>query len=163
MIRIGLPRWYSGEHSACQCRRCGFDPGLGRFPGVGNGNLFQYTCLEDRMDEEPGRLQSVGLHRVRHDWPHARVIRIYVLFCIPVNSMWSFSLPYPCKGLYLSIFLILAPKWFIVILICVSVMTSGVDHLFTGLLSTHIFFGELSIQIFCLFFNCVVCLFIILL
>ena len=64
----------------------GLIPGLGRFPGVGNGNLFQYTCLENRMDEEPGRLQSVGLHRVRHDWPHARVIRIYLLFCIPVNS-----------------------------------------------------------------------------
>ena len=22
----GLPRWFSGKESACQCRRCGFDP-----------------------------------------------------------------------------------------------------------------------------------------
>ena len=25
-------------------------PGLRRFPGVGNGNLLQYSCLEDSMD-----------------------------------------------------------------------------------------------------------------
>ena len=25
-------------------------PGLGRSPGVGNGNLFQYSCLENSMD-----------------------------------------------------------------------------------------------------------------
>jgi len=25
-------------------------PGLGRFPGGGNGNPFQYSCLENRMD-----------------------------------------------------------------------------------------------------------------
>ena len=25
-------------------------PGLGRFPGGGNGNSFQYSCLENFMD-----------------------------------------------------------------------------------------------------------------
>jgi len=25
-------------------------PGLGRSPGGGNGNLLQYSCLENRMD-----------------------------------------------------------------------------------------------------------------
>ena len=28
----------------------GFIPGLGRFPGEGNGNLLQYSCLENSMD-----------------------------------------------------------------------------------------------------------------
>ena len=27
-------------------------PGLGRSPGVGSGNLFQYSCLENSMDRE---------------------------------------------------------------------------------------------------------------
>ena len=48
-----LPRWHSGQESACQCRRhkkCGFHPGLGRSPGEGNGNLLQYSCLENLMD-----------------------------------------------------------------------------------------------------------------
>ena len=28
----------------------GLIPGLGRFPGVGNGNPLQYSCLENSMD-----------------------------------------------------------------------------------------------------------------
>ena len=32
-------------------------PGSGRSPG-GNGNLLQYSCLENPMMEESGRLQS---------------------------------------------------------------------------------------------------------
>ena len=27
-----LPRWYSGEESVCQCRRCGFDPWIRKLP-----------------------------------------------------------------------------------------------------------------------------------
>ena len=45
----------------------GLIPGSGRSLGEGNGNLLQYTCLENPMAEEPGRLQSMGLQRVRHD------------------------------------------------------------------------------------------------
>ena len=29
--------------------------------GEGNGTPLQYSCLENSMDEEPGRLQSMGL------------------------------------------------------------------------------------------------------
>ena len=35
--------------------------------GEGNGTPLQYSCLENPMDEEPGRLQSMGLRRVGHD------------------------------------------------------------------------------------------------
>ena len=41
--------------------------GLGRSPGEGNGNPLQYSCLENPMGEEPGRLQSMGSQRVGHD------------------------------------------------------------------------------------------------
>ena len=42
--------------------------GLGRFPGEGNGNPLQYSCLESPMDGGAWcRLLSVGLQRVRHD------------------------------------------------------------------------------------------------
>ena len=34
----------------------GLIPGSGRFPGEGNGNPFQYSCLENSMTEEPDRL-----------------------------------------------------------------------------------------------------------
>ena len=35
------------EMPACQCRRCRFDPWLGRSPG---GTPLQYSCLETPMD-----------------------------------------------------------------------------------------------------------------
>ena len=31
-------------------RDVGLIPGLGRFPGIGNGNPLQYSCLENSMD-----------------------------------------------------------------------------------------------------------------
>ena len=39
----------------------GFIPGLGRSPGVGNGNLLQYSCLENPMDR--GAWQTI-VHNV---------------------------------------------------------------------------------------------------
>ena len=47
-------------------RVVGSIPGLGRSPGVGNGNLLQYFCLKIPWTEEPGKLQSMGSQRVRH-------------------------------------------------------------------------------------------------
>ena len=36
--------------SACNARDSGSLPGLGRFPGEGNGNPFKYACLENSKD-----------------------------------------------------------------------------------------------------------------
>ena len=41
-------RWLSGKESACQCRR--HSPWVGKIPGKGNGNPFQYSCLGNPMD-----------------------------------------------------------------------------------------------------------------
>ena len=38
----------------------GLIPQWGRSPGVGNGTLLQYSCLENTMREEPGGPQSMG-------------------------------------------------------------------------------------------------------
>ena len=43
-------------------------PGLGRYPGVGNGNPFQCSCLKIPWTEEPDGLQSMGSQTVGHDW-----------------------------------------------------------------------------------------------
>ena len=45
----------------------GFIPGLGRSPGVGNGNHFSILSWRIPWTEEPGGLQSIVLQRVRHD------------------------------------------------------------------------------------------------
>ena len=41
--------------------------GSGRSPVGGHDNPLQYSCLENPMKEEPGRLQFMGLQRFRHD------------------------------------------------------------------------------------------------
>ena len=59
-----------GTEPANQCRRHrrrGFHPWVGETPGGGNGNLFQYSCWKIPWPEEPGRLQSMGSQRVRHE------------------------------------------------------------------------------------------------
>ena len=38
----------------------GLIAGLGRSPGVGNGNPLQYSVWKIPGTEEPGRLQSMG-------------------------------------------------------------------------------------------------------
>ena len=46
----------------------GLSPGLGRSPGVGNGNPFQYSCLENPLDR--GAYQSI-VHRVTKKSEHS--------------------------------------------------------------------------------------------
>ena len=35
-----------------QCKRTGFDPGLGRSPRGGHGHPLQYSCLENRQGQK---------------------------------------------------------------------------------------------------------------
>ena len=41
-----------GKESACNYGDMGSIPGLGRFPGEGNGYLLQYSYLGNSMDRE---------------------------------------------------------------------------------------------------------------
>ena len=61
---MGFPGGSDGEESACNAGDLGLIPGSGRSPGAGNGNLFQYACLENPGTGEPGGLQSMGSQRV---------------------------------------------------------------------------------------------------
>ena len=45
-----------------------FDPWVRKIPGRGHGNPLQFLPRESPQTKEPGRLQSIGLQRVRHDW-----------------------------------------------------------------------------------------------
>ena len=59
-----FPGGSDGKESACNVGDLGLIPGLGRSPREWNGYLRQYSFLENSMDREPGRLQSMGLQRV---------------------------------------------------------------------------------------------------
>ena len=47
---LGFPGGSDGKESACNARDPGLIPGWGRSSGEGNGNLLQYSCLENSMD-----------------------------------------------------------------------------------------------------------------
>ena len=45
----------------------GFIPGLGRSPGVGNSDPFQYSCQENPMDRGAWQVQSIVSQRLELD------------------------------------------------------------------------------------------------
>ena len=48
--RSSFPCGSAGKESACNAGDLGLIPGLGRFPGEGNGCPLQYSGLENSMD-----------------------------------------------------------------------------------------------------------------
>ena len=46
----GFPGGSDGKEFTCNAGDPGSIPGLGRSPGEGNGNLLQYSCLENSTD-----------------------------------------------------------------------------------------------------------------
>ena len=57
-----LPRWSAVRNHARDAKDAGPIPGLGRSPGVGNGNPLQYSCLGNSMDRGAW-LATVGGHK----------------------------------------------------------------------------------------------------
>ena len=49
------------KKSACNKGDLGSIPGSGRFPGEGNGNPLQYSCLKNFMDREAGQATVHGV------------------------------------------------------------------------------------------------------
>ena len=64
---MGFPHSSVGKESACNAGDLGLIPGLGRFPGEGNGNPLQYSCLENPRDGETWQTTVHGVARVGHD------------------------------------------------------------------------------------------------
>ena len=59
-LLVGFPGGSEGKASAYNAGGLGLIPRWGRSSEEGNGNPLQYSCLENPMKEEPGRLQSMG-------------------------------------------------------------------------------------------------------
>ena len=64
----GFPGGASAKEPACQrmrTKRGGLIPGSRRFPGGGNGNPLQYSCLENPMDRGAW---YAAVHGVAKSW-----------------------------------------------------------------------------------------------
>ena len=60
-----FPQFVVRKESACNAGDLSLIPGLGRYPGEGNGNPLQYSCLENPMDKGAG--QGID-HGVAKSW-----------------------------------------------------------------------------------------------
>ena len=103
----GFPRWHSGNEFTCRCKRlkrckrCGFNTCVVKIPWEGNSNPLQYSCLKIPCTEEPGRLQFMGLRRVRHNWAHTHYVMLryvtlryitYVYhYCVWARELWTWT------------------------------------------------------------------------
>ena len=63
-ILEGLPWWLSGKNTPANAGDMGSIPGLGRSPGEGNGNLRQYSCLENILNRGAWQATVSGVARV---------------------------------------------------------------------------------------------------
>ena len=55
------------KESSCNAGDPGLIPGMGRYPGERNGNLLQYSSVENSMEREAWRAIVHGIARVGHN------------------------------------------------------------------------------------------------
>ena len=71
---MGFPCNSVSKESVCNAGDLGLIPGSGRSPGEGNGNLLQYSCLENPIDRGAWQATVHGVARVGYN--------LYVLYII---------------------------------------------------------------------------------
>ena len=65
IILRGFPGGSDSKESACSAGDPGLIPWLGRYPGEGNDNPLQYTCLENSMDRGAWQATVHGVTKSR--------------------------------------------------------------------------------------------------
>ena len=65
LFYISFPACSANKESACNAGDLGLIPGLGRYPGEGNGYPLQYSCLENSMDRGAW---WAAVHGVAKNW-----------------------------------------------------------------------------------------------
>ena len=63
----GLPWWLNGKESACQCRRCGFDPWVGKMRWRRKWQPTPLLFMGNPIDRGVWWATVHGVTRVRHD------------------------------------------------------------------------------------------------
>ena len=62
---IGFPGGSAVKATACNAGNLGLIPGSGRYPGEGNGNLLQYSCMGNPMDRGAWKAMVYGVANSR--------------------------------------------------------------------------------------------------
>ena len=92
--KLGFPGGLDGEDSACNAGDTSSVPGLERSPGEGNGNPFQYSCLENSMNRGAWQATALGSERVGHNWAtntQTSLLLFHIVVPLPVSINWPDS------------------------------------------------------------------------
>ena len=101
-FKKGFPGGSEGKASAYNAGDLGSIPGSGRSPGEGTGTPLQYPCWKIPWTEKHGRLQSMGLQRVRHNWATSLHFPVFIFVLWPYWKGLNFSI-WNIKSLWLKI------------------------------------------------------------
>ena len=88
-----FPGGLDGKESACNAGDLGSIPRLGRSSGEGNGHPLQYSCLENPLIEESGRIQSMGSQS--QTWLSAFTFFTYQMFIL--TEIWKERKRWACS------------------------------------------------------------------
>ena len=95
---LGLLRWCSGKGFACQCRRCRFDPWVGKIPWRRKWQPTPgFFAWKIPWTEEPSGLQSMEQQKVRHYWAHTHTHTHTLTHSHTPISTLSFQHASPCS------------------------------------------------------------------
>ena len=86
-----LPQWLSGRESDCNAGATGYVgsiPWWGRSPGGGNGNPFQYPCLEKSMNR---RSWQVAVHGVAKSQTRLKWLSTHIASIISHDANYFFQ------------------------------------------------------------------------
>ena len=118
-------------------------------PEEGNGNPIQYSCLENPHGQRSlagyspwGHKESDRTERLTFTFTFKVFSRAAVSLCIPISNIWEFRLLYILTNTYFSFLFIIAKlagvnNYLIMVLVCISLMTNDVEHIFMCIFSTH--------------------------
>ena len=96
-IYMGFPGGLDSEESVCNIGDQGLITGSGRCPGEGNGNPFQYSCLENSMNREA---RQSTVHGVGHGWVTSLLASLYIYMYIYIHMC-----VYICMYIYIYFFI----------------------------------------------------------
>ena len=102
----GFPGSSVGKETACSAGDPGSIPGSGRSSGKGDGNLLQYSCLENPMKRGAWRATVHGVTRVGHNlatkpWPWFSISQLSVSYTM-ITNVPQIPMTYNSKNLFLT-------------------------------------------------------------